>query len=149
MSDDRNTQRQEELNTGDQLSFRPSRRGLLTTLGTAGLLTVLSSRSASAAVLSGENNRAPEETQVVAGGKKNEATGPFAAILGGRRNTASKKNATVGAGIRNTAEEVSATVSGGSGYALPLCRATTLYRSTACSRAVFTRNPVCRAIRTH
>ena len=90
-----------------------SRRGALAALGSVGLLGIVSSQPASAAVLSGVGNRAPDATQVVAGGKDNEATGPFAAVLGGLNNRASARLATVGGGGGGGSSELPASVGGG------------------------------------
>ncbi|ELZ31334.1 hypothetical protein C474_08532 [Halogeometricum pallidum JCM 14848] len=77
-----------------------TRRGALTALGAAGLLGYLGTGRASAEVLSGVDNTAPQATQVIAGGRDNTIpeNATMAAITGGRHNEASGEYSFVGGG---------------------------------------------------
>lgn len=100
-----------------------TRRSALTALGAAGLLGYLGTGRASAEVLSGVDNAAPQETQVIAGGQDNTISknAAMAVITGGRHNKASGDYSFIGGGGGEENEQANraigphATICGGRG----------------------------------
>ncbi|MDS0295309.1 hypothetical protein [Halogeometricum luteum] len=123
-ADDGADETQHRSNGSDSGASTPlTRRSALTALGTAGLLGYLGTGRASAEVLSGVDNAAPDETQVIAGGRDNTIpeSATMAAITGGQHNEASGRYSFVGGGggeesdQGNRAVGFHATVCGGRG----------------------------------